>query len=206
MIEVVSAVLSAVLQVVILGGVPLAIYSAWQKLRHHRSFREIRERAGLVLGDTSTLRFALGFAFLLSLSIVLFPPPLEHFLESETSPQKPMIGLGWSPQAWVIALSYGIFQNGFTEELLFRGLLAGALHRRMSLWAANLVQALIFFLPHLAMVVFLAPSLWMILPGLLIGSLIMGWQRMKSGSILGAWIMHAAANTTTCMFVAVQSV
>ena len=48
MIEVVSAVLSAVLQVVILGGVPLAIYSAWQKLRHHPSFREIRERAGLV--------------------------------------------------------------------------------------------------------------------------------------------------------------
>ena len=55
------------------------------------------------------------------------------------------------------------------------------------------------------MVVFVAPGLWMILPGVFIGSLVMGWERMKSGSILGPWIMHATANVTVCMVVAVQT-
>ena len=72
----------------------------------------------------------------------------------------------------------------------------------MSLWVANLLQTLIFFVPHLLMVIYLAPDLWGILPRLVIGSLFMGWIRMKSGSILGPWIIHAAANTTIAMVVA----
>ena len=72
----------------------------------------------------------------------------------------------------------------------------------MSLWAANVLQTLIFFVPHLLMVVYLAPDLWVILPRLIIGSLFMGWVRMKSGSILGPWMMHAAGNTTVAMLVA----
>ena len=104
--------------------------------------------------------------------------------------------------AWTIALAYGVLKTGFTEELLFRGLLAGSLQRRMPLWAANLLQAVIFFIPHLLMVVYLAPGLWQILFSIFISSLLMGWLRMKSGSILGPWIMHAATNTTVAMMVA----
>ncbi len=202
--SVLSALLSAILQVAILGGVPLLLYTAWQKWRHGRSFQDIRERTGLVIGDMRTLPVALATAALLVLILVVFPPPMEFFTQGENSPQKRMVGLGWSAQAWTIALSYGVLQTGLTEEFLFRGLLTGALQRRLPLWSANLVQALLFLVPHIVIVAFVGPGLWGILPGVFIGSLILGWERMKSGSILGPWIVHATANVTTCMLIAVQ--
>ena len=48
-----------------------------------------------------------------------------------------------------MALLYGVVKTGFPEELLFRGLIAGSLSRRFSLLWANVVQALIFLIPHL---------------------------------------------------------
>ena len=47
-----------------------------------------------------------------------------------------------------MALLYGVVKTGFAEELLFRGLIAGSLGRRLPLVWANLLQALIFLLPH----------------------------------------------------------
>ena len=199
-----NEMLSAILQVIFIGGVPLMLYTAWHKLRHKRSLREIRTRAGLVVGDASMLRYAIGFAILSTLVSIFFPPPMEFLTEAEGSPHLKMVGLGWASDAWAIAVAYGVIKTGLTEELLFRGLLTGSLQRRMSMWVANLLQTLIFFVPHLLMVIYLAPDLWGILPRLVIGSLVMGWIRMKSGSILGPWIIHAAANTTIAMVVATQ--
>jgi hypothetical protein len=47
--------------------------------------------------------------------------------------------------------------------MLFRGLIAGSLARRLPFVWANLSQAAIFFLPHLA-ILFFAPELWGLLP------------------------------------------
>lgn len=56
-------------------------------------------------------------------------------------------------------ISYGLIATGFPEELLFRGLIAGAHFRRLSFWKANLIQASIFLLPHL-LILIVAPQLW----------------------------------------------
>ena len=48
-----------------------------------------------------------------------------------------------------MAFLNGAVQTAFTEELLFRGLIAGSLSRRLPVLWANLAQAAIFFLPHL---------------------------------------------------------
>ena len=82
MIAVVNELLSAVLQVIFLGGIPLMFYAACHKLRHGRSLHEIRTRAGLVVGNTGTLHYAIGFALLATLVSVLFPPPMEVFTEA----------------------------------------------------------------------------------------------------------------------------
>ncbi len=92
-------------------------------------------------------------------------------------------------------------KTGFCEELLFRGLIAGSLARRMPLWWANMLQAAIFLAPHL-LVLIARPQLWMLLPAVFAGGLLSGWLRIKSGSIVGPWLIHGTLNTATCLYVA----
>ncbi len=103
-----------------------------------------------------------------------------------------------------MALLYGVIKTGFPEELLFRGLIAGSLSRRFSLLWANLAQALIFFLPHL-LVLRIMPEMWGILPVIFAGALFLGWVRIKSGSIIGAWLIHASGNVAICLSVAIRT-
>jgi membrane protease YdiL (CAAX protease family) len=97
-----------------------------------------------------------------------------------------------------------VVKTGFTEELLFRGLIAGSLSRRMPLPWANLWQALIFLLPHL-LILLARPELWGVLPIVFVGALVSGWLRTKSGSIFGPWLIHAALNVATCLNIAVRT-
>lgn len=104
----------------------------------------------------------------------------------------------------VLALLYGVLKTGFPEELLFRGLIAGSLSRRLSLPWANVTQALIFLAPHLILLKVI-PEAWPFMPLLFIGALFLGWLRIKSSSIVGPWIVHAAVNVVTCLSIAARS-
>lgn len=103
-----------------------------------------------------------------------------------------------------MALLYGVAQTGFTEELLFRGLIAGSLSRRFSLLWANLVQAFIFLIPHV-LVLRIMPEMWGILPVIFAIALLVGWVRIKSRSIIGGWVIHASVNVATCLSVAIRT-
>jgi membrane protease YdiL (CAAX protease family) len=103
-----------------------------------------------------------------------------------------------------MALLYGVLQTGFPEELLFRGLIAGSLARRLTGAWANLLQALIFLAPHL-LVLRIMPEMWWILPIVFAGAVFVGWLRIRSGSIIGPWLIHASANVTMCLSVAART-
>jgi hypothetical protein len=47
--------------------------------------------------------------------------------------------------------------------------------------------------------------LFFVLPFVLVGALFAGWLRIRSGSIVGPWLMHAAAYITVALSVAVRS-
>jgi hypothetical protein len=83
-------------------------------------------------------------------------------------------------------------------------LIAGSLGLRMPLPWANLQQASIFFAPHL-LVLRLMPVMWPILPRVLLSAFFMGWRRIRSGLILGAWLMPASGNLATCLVVAIRT-
>lgn len=135
--------------------------------------------------------------------LVIWPPPLELFLRAD-SPQQAFRGLGLGGLSIGMALLYGVVQSGFTEELLFRGLIAGSLSRRLSLVWANVLQATIFLLPHL-LVLRIMPEMWGLLPIIFASALFMGWVRIKSGSIIGSWLIHASANFVVCLTVAIRT-
>jgi membrane protease YdiL (CAAX protease family) len=198
---VVNAAISALLNLTVLGGLPFLVYFAYQKLRHKRGFRDIAQRAGLQLGAGRYLGHSLLCAIATVAILLIWPPPLEPFLRAG-SPQRAFIGLGLSGQAITMALLYGVVQTGFTEELLFRGLIAGSFARRLADAWANLVQALIFLAPHL-LLLFIVPEMWWVMPLIFAGALFAGWLRFRSGSILGPWLIHATANVAICLSVAV---
>jgi membrane protease YdiL (CAAX protease family) len=198
-----AAAISALVNLLALAGIPFLFYFAYQKWRHKRGFVEIAHRAGLRLGEGRYVGYSLAFVLAGVAILVIWPPPLEPFVRSG-SPQQSFRGLGFHGPALLMALLYGVIKTGFTEELLFRGLIGGSLSRRFSLLWANLGQALIFLIPHLV-VLRIMPELWGILPIIFVSALFQGWVRIKSGSIIGAWLIHASANVAICLSVAIRT-
>jgi membrane protease YdiL (CAAX protease family) len=198
-----NAAVSALLNVVVLAGLPFLVYYAYHRRRHKRGFKEIAQRAGLQRGDARYLGYSLAAALATVAALLAWPPPLEPFLR-EGSPQRTFVGLGLGGTAIAMALLYGVVKTGFAEEFLFRGLIAGSLGRRLPAAWANLVQALVFLAPHL-LVLRVMPEMWWVLPIVFAGALFAGWVRIRSGSILGPWLIHASANVTMCLSVAART-
>jgi membrane protease YdiL (CAAX protease family) len=194
---------STLANLIVLAALPLGGYLLYQKWRGGMRVDEGLKRVGLRKGNTSYIWLCVAVSVLLAVILVLFPPPLEPFTR-EGSAQASFAGLGVGGAVLAAALLYGVMQTGFSEELLFRGLIAGALSRKLSLPWANLIQALIFLLPHLALL-FIMPEMWWVLLLVLTGGLFVGWVRIKSGSIIGPWILHSAVNVTMALSVAVRS-
>jgi membrane protease YdiL (CAAX protease family) len=198
-----NAALSALVNLLVFAGLPFFLYFACQKWRYKHTFGEISRRAGLQLGALRYVAYSLAFAFAGVTILVVWPPPLDPFIRNG-SPQEPFVGLGPGGPAIPMALLYGVVQTGFPEELLFRGLIAGSLMRRLPILWANLGQALIFFIPHLLLLKVM-PEMWPILPVIFAGSLFLGWVRIKSGSIIGSWLIHASANVSMCLNIAIRT-
>lgn len=198
-----NAVVSSVLNVVVLAGIPFLVYFLWHRIRHKLRLGEVARRAGLQVGEPKYIAYSAAFAAVSVAALLFWSPPLESFT-GEGSPQRDFVGLGLTGTSIAMALLYGVVKTGFSEELLFRGLIAGSLGRRLPLVWANLLQALVFLLPHLLVLV-ARPELWVLLPIVFASSLFLGWARIRSESILGPWLVHAAANVATCLMVAVRT-
>lgn len=198
-----NAILSALLNLLVLAGLPFSAYFAYQRWRHRRPFGEIARRAGLQLGAARYVAYSAAFALAGVAALVIWPPALGPFLRAG-SPQQPFVGLGLSGPSVSMALLYGVVKTGFPEELLFRGLIAGSLSRRLPMPWANLGQALVFLIPHV-FVLLVMPEMWGILPVIFVGSLVLGWVRIKSGSIVGPWLVHASLNVAMCLSVAIRT-
>jgi membrane protease YdiL (CAAX protease family) len=198
---------SAGLQAAVIGGIPLLGHLAYQALRHKRTVNECLRRSGLQMGDPRYLIYSSAFALFGACVLVavfaIWPGAVESFTR-EGSAQRVFVGLGFGPTAIAMACLHGLMQTGFPEELLFRGLIAGSLSRHLPFIWANVVQALIFLLPHLLILLVMA-EMWLVLPLVFRGALLFGWIRIKSGSILGPWLMHGAGNVTMALIVAVRT-
>jgi membrane protease YdiL (CAAX protease family) len=197
-----EALASTFVNLVVLAGIPFAVYAVYHRLRHRRSLAESGRRAGLQVGDPRYLLPALAAAAVSVAALAAWHP--DEAMVRDGSAMQAFDGLGAGGATLVLALLYGVLKTGFSEELLFRGLIAGSLGRRLPLWGANLLQGLVFLVPHL-FVLKVMPELWPLLPIVFAASLLMGWLRIRSGSILGPWLIHAAANVTTALGVALRT-
>jgi membrane protease YdiL (CAAX protease family) len=171
--------------------IPVFLYGLLLSWRSNVTLSEIGNRLGIRLATGRPYLFALAIAIPASFMAAWSSELTSNFKGSMLAPY-----VGAPPTLVFIASTfyYGLIATGFPEELLFRGLVGGALFRRMSFWQANFLQSFIFMLPHL-LIIFIAPQLWPVAIAFpIILGLANGWLLHTSGSILPGVIVHALPN------------
>lgn len=173
----------------------------WKKV----AWRDAVRRTGLVVGSARWWGIA-ALLLVLNLPLVWFSTWLVPITTADTSsPYHVLIGRGLNGPVILAAAAYGFVSAGFGEELLFRGLIAGALGRRMALWKANLIQGAIFVGLHLLLLL-VKPEMIFLVPGLVVLTACLGWVRLESGSIGPSVLIHGGANTFVGLVVATSTV
>ena len=184
-----------------LGLFVALVYAAIVRLGFKVPVHEVALRMGL---RHAPLRY-FGYA-LLGLAVFL---PANHVVQAvlktdnSTSPYQAFRGLGLTMPVVGAALAYAVLAAGIGEELIFRGLIAGALGRRFSLHMANLIQALTFLAPHLLLLLIVPHVWWALIPFVLGLGLVLGWLRLSSGSLWPAVALHGGANFVVGLMYAV---
>lgn len=169
----------------IVFSIPSAVYLAVLGRRSRLGPEQARQRLGLSPGTPSGWALAAGIALpllgLVWLVAVLIPADLAA---------TPGVVIA---QLTGLGAVVGTIAQTLGEEILFRGLIAGVLMRRLGVAAGNTAQAAVFLLPHLILLA-VDPSLWPILPVQFVAGWLLGWLRHRAGSVLPGAAIHAAAN------------
>lgn len=181
-----SAVTSAVLELVILS-LPSLIYV--RRLRRSgRSKHASLSAVGLRPGTQSTYALALGLVIpvtaLAAILLQLIPTSVLHGGSKNITVAGVPSTAGDYAAVVLLALA---------EEMLFRGFVAGLLFRRFGFRTGNIIQALIFLMPHLLLLL-VSLRLWPLLPLQLTAGWVLGWLRQRSDSIGPGWLAHALVN------------
>ena len=169
----------------ILFSIPSLIYFLIKGDTKRRGRERIAGRLGITWGAPSSYLWALALLVPLGalgyLAITLMP---------DTAIQAPGVTVA---AVTSVAAAITVAAPAVGEETLFRGLIGGALFRRLGFMRGNLLQALVFLVPHLLLLL-VDPAMWPILPVQFLAGLLLGWLRHRSASVLPGAVTHAAAN------------
>ncbi len=175
--------LSAMIEFLIFS-VPSWIYS--RKLRRRGSSRKQAWAAvGMQFGKPTGYWYALG-------SMVVLLPLANGAMRAVPSSvlHNPHVVISNSTTVSGIVAAVLL---AFAEEMFFRGFMATLLISRYGFAFGNALQACIFLLPHLLLLL-VSTALWPLVLVQLLAGWMLGWVRHKSGSIVPGGIAHAAVN------------
>ena len=178
----------------ILFAIPSLIYAAVQR-RRNASWPEIFTKLGWKGSPARYFLWGAAIGVVLGglawLAFQLIPP--EVFQNSNVNTAR---YAGWPLNAttvFLIFLREGIYTT-LGEEVFFRGFLGGWLIRRFGFWVGNLLQTVIFLLPHLLLLL-VSVQLWGLVVVQALSGWFLGWLRYRSDSILPGWLLHTLGNT-----------
>lgn len=161
-------------------------FASWSGLQ--RTHQSRNETLSLVLSGVVS-----GIIF----GWLLFDPSSsvsQHNAHYDVANQPPLIAIS-------LGLAYGYLKTGFSEELLFRGLIGKRFIAWFGFQIGNAIQALLFGILHYGIFRFLMPdSSWLVAVSALVLTTIVAWlagwymERRDEGSIMGPWLIHGSIN------------
>jgi membrane protease YdiL (CAAX protease family) len=177
----------------ILFSIPSIIYFTVQRRRGEK-WKRVLEKLGLKRCKSTYFLEGLGVVVAVGglMWLVLRVVP-SSILESPKVSTSVYAGLSLSLSSFMFALLREAFYVALGEEIFFRGLLGGCLEQRFGFMKGNTIQALIFLLPHLLLLL-VSLSLWVVVVVQFLAGWVLGWLRSRSGSILPGWLAHSLMN------------
>lgn len=195
----VNSVAGFVLQLVVLGGIPLCVY-----VISRRRLSGFFAWIGLRRAPVRIVLAACGVALLLALTQLAIAWSL---LKQPGTVSGDLLALrdkqGWSAALIAMLVITAWLKTALTEEIFFRGFIAERLIGWLGFRRGNVVQALLFGLVH-APILFVLPRDQRLgavaiisLLGPIVGGWIMGYfnHQKAGGSILPSICMHGLGNT-----------
>lgn len=201
-----SAVLSAILQLAVFSLVPFVVH-----LVKERKARGFFRYVGLFAPPRAAFIPALLIAVLLCSSTMLLVVSLgQEGLALAAGSVAGKLNAIESKVVYAVSLLFSIVvQTSLSEEIFFRGFVAKRMMARWGPVVGNLVHAALFAAIHIVIVILLVGAKQLLL-ALAIGALVgagayaLAWvmDRYAEGSIVPAWFSHAIANLASVLAVA----
>lgn len=180
------------LQLIVLS-IPSLIYVAARKRRGEK-WRDVFGKIGWQVSRPIYFLWSLGVIILVGgLGWLALRAVPGDILQDPNINISDYTGWTFSVASFLLAWLREAFYVALGEEIFFRGFLGGWLVRRLGFAIGNTVQALVFILPHLLLLL-VSQSLWPIIVVQLIAGWLLGWLRYRSNSILPGWLAHSLTN------------
>ncbi|MBN2348103.1 MAG: CPBP family intramembrane metalloprotease [Bacteroidales bacterium] len=198
--------IGALLQVLIFGIIPLLVY-LFSKKRLKGFFRYI----GLIKPVKRTIVWAIVVSFILIITSILLPavfPEIKELMTMQGTVAGNLKAMGLSFSSVIILTIMALIKTSFSEEILFRGFIAKRLISWLGYTAGNLIQAIIFGLMHVGLLLLISEPNYPFLIFVFIFSGIAGYllgyikEKIGNGSIIPGWIAHGMANLISFYLVA----
>lgn len=177
----------------ILFSIPSLVYIVVRKIQHH-AWKDIFSKLGWRLPPLKYVGIGLGMGLVPGL-LTLFLPNLfpADLLDQEQIAQTVYSTWDLSIATFFLIFAREAIYTALGEEVFFRGFLGGMLFRKFGFAVGNIIQAILFLLPHLILLV-LSLKLWPLLVVQLLGGWLYGWLYHESNSILPGWLSHSLGN------------
>ena len=180
------------LQLIVLS-IPSLIYVAVRRRRGEKG-NEVLRKIGWQGSRPIYFLWSLGVIILVGgLGWLAFQAVPSEVLQDPNINISDYAGLTLSVSSFLLVWLREAIYVALGEEIFFRGFLGGWLVRRLGFAIGNTVQALIFILPHLLLLL-VSLNLWPILAVQMIAGWLLGWLCYHSGSILPGWLAHSLIN------------
>ena len=177
----------------ILFSIPSLIYIAVHKRRGEK-WNEIFEKIGWKSSRPIFFVWGLGVMIIVGgLGWLAFRAVPSEVLKDPNINVSGYAGWTLSVTSFLLVLLREAIYVALGEEIFFRGFLEGWLVRRLGFTIGNIIQAIVFILPHLLLLL-VSLSLWPIIIVQFIAGWLIGWLRYRSNSILPGWVAHSLTN------------